>query len=67
MPSSQQIWLIRQGETAWSLSGQHNGREDLELLPEAAPKLIALRRAQQTARLVGLEQFETEENLMEWD
>lgn len=81
---SQQIWLIRHGETAWSLSGQHTGREDLDLLPQAEPPLRALaphvqaqsfakvfvsplRRAQQTARLVGFNSFELEENLMEWD
>lgn len=84
MNPPQQIWLVRHGETAWSLSGQHTGREDLDLLPEAAPKLRALkphlkkhsfasvlssplRRAQQTARLVGFDQFELDANLMEWD
>ncbi len=84
MNPQQQIWLVRHGETAWSLSGQHTGREDLDLLPEAAPKLRVLqphiqnhpfacvlssplRRAQQTARLIGFEQFELDDNLMEWD
>jgi probable phosphoglycerate mutase len=30
-PSEREIWLVRHGATAWSASGQHTGRTDLEL------------------------------------
>jgi broad specificity phosphatase PhoE len=29
-----QIWLVRHGETAWTISGQHTSRTDLPLTPE---------------------------------
>ena len=43
-----QLWLIRHGETAWSLSGAHTGRTDLPLTAEGEKKAMALR-----ARLAG--------------
>jgi probable phosphoglycerate mutase len=39
-----QIWLVRHGETAWSLTGQHTGRADIPLTE----------RGEQEARLVGV-------------
>ncbi|HLH41252.1 MAG TPA: histidine phosphatase family protein [Bryobacteraceae bacterium] len=38
-----ELWLIRHGETEWSLSGQHTSRTDLPLLPEGEQRAGALR------------------------
>lgn len=48
-----QIWLIRHGETEWSLSGQHTGREDLPLTPHGEEE------AAQTATLLAGVHFDT--------
>lgn len=37
-----ELWLIRHGETAWSLSGAHTGSTDLALTPEGEEKARAL-------------------------
>jgi broad specificity phosphatase PhoE len=37
-----ELWLIRHGETAWSLSGAHTGRTDLPLTPQGEEKARAL-------------------------
>jgi broad specificity phosphatase PhoE len=38
MPANAEIWLIRHGETAWSLSGAHTSRTDLPLTPRGKEK-----------------------------
>jgi probable phosphoglycerate mutase len=45
MPS--EIWLMRHGETAWSLSGQHTSRTDLPLTEEGE------RRAKEIGRILA--------------
>jgi probable phosphoglycerate mutase len=42
MHMSKEIWLVRHGETAWSLSGQHTSRTDLALTPEGERRAEAL-------------------------
>jgi probable phosphoglycerate mutase len=39
-----QIWLVRHGETAWSLSGQHTGRTDLPLVAAGRQRAQAIGR-----------------------
>ena len=39
-----EIWLIRHGETAWSVSGQHTGRTEVPLTPEGVRQAEALGR-----------------------
>ena len=42
MMGSMRVYLIRHGETAWSLSGQHTGRTDLPLTPHGEEEARAL-------------------------
>src|ERR1700679_422341 len=37
-----ELWLIRHGETAWTLSGAHTGRTDLPLTPGGEAEATAL-------------------------
>ena len=42
MQSNNEIWLLRHGETAWSLSGQHTGWTDIPLTPVGEDQARAL-------------------------
>jgi probable phosphoglycerate mutase len=41
-PAPLRVFLIRHGETAWSISGQHTGRTDLPLTPHGEDEVRAL-------------------------
>lgn len=48
---SLQLWLVRHGETEWSLSGQHTGRTDLPLTP------VGKQQARDIGRLLRGQRF----------
>ena len=44
MPQTLEVWLVRHGETEWSLSGQHSGRFDLPLTAHGEEEARAVGR-----------------------
>jgi probable phosphoglycerate mutase len=77
-----ELWLVRNGETPWSRTGQHTGRTDVPLTPQGEQQARELRarldrpwtlvltsplvRARRTAELAGLSAVVNDE-LVEWD
>ena len=77
--ATQQVFLIRHGETEWSRSGQHTGRTDIPLTAQgkAQAELLGrallgksftawtspLSRARETCRLAGVEDAQVDEPL----
>jgi broad specificity phosphatase PhoE len=56
MSTHHEIWLIRHGETEWTLSGAHTSRTDLALTPvgeERAVKLKEVLRGKQFAEVLS--------------
>src|SRR5207248_435460 len=42
VPTMKEIWLVRHGETAWSLSGAHTGSSDIELTERGRQQATAI-------------------------
>ncbi len=81
--TSQQIFLVRHGETEWSRTGRHTGRTDVPLTEEGKKRAqllgqtlrdrklavwtSPLARARETCRLAGFNAAEIDDGLREWD
>jgi broad specificity phosphatase PhoE len=82
-PISQQVFLIRHGETEWSRTGRHTGRTNVPLTEEGKRRArelgrtlgeqklkvwtSPLDRALETCKLAGFDTAQIDEDLREWD
>jgi probable phosphoglycerate mutase len=81
--ASDEVWLVRHGETEWSRDGRHTSTTDLPLTAEGEEVAKRLRdrldesfalvltsprlRASETARLAGHPEAQVDADLAEWD
>jgi probable phosphoglycerate mutase len=72
MSAGVELWLVRHGETEWSLSGAHTSRTDIELTEHGRRRAVELRDflagTRETCEIAGYgAQAVVELGLMEWD
>ena len=81
--ATEEVWLVRHGETEWSRDGRHTSTTDLPLTADGEKVAASLvdrldddfalvltsprQRARETARLTGHPEAQVDDDLAEWD